>query len=220
MDLAELPQPARDRIAAAELEAKIILAEHETAASLLVSRAQDMGYDPSGIGFSPGTLPRKMAREKLVEGNNAAAMHLFAAVASEFWPVLKPDVDKYTAKLEEIGACVSQTFRVDATFVDVLKTPWRAKALRARAATGLRQPEQKGDNGTDPDAERGALLQAYKNEGTQRGIRITDKMIAQAASKSWHDRTPVQRWKRNDKRCTKGDDAKIRAVLKNKPHLK
>lgn len=69
-------------------------------------------------------------------------------------------------------------------------------------------------------AERKGLLEAYQSEGVQRGVRITDKMIAEAASKTWHDRTPVQRWKRNDPKCTKAEDAKIRAVLKNKPHLK
>ena len=65
-----------------------------------------------------------------------------------------------------------------------------------------------------------ALLQAYKAEGLARGIRITDEMVAKAASPTWHDRTPVQRWKSNDARCTPGDDRKIRAVLRDKPHLK
>lgn len=70
-------------------------------------------------------------------------------------------------------------------------------------------------------AQQGAaLLNAYKSEGAGIGIRITDKMIAEAACETWHDRTPVQRWKRNDPRCTPGDDYRIRAVLKAKPHLK
>ncbi len=69
-------------------------------------------------------------------------------------------------------------------------------------------------------AERKAALQAYKDEGRARGIRITDLMVARAACATWHDRTMVKRWKANDPRCTPADDAKIRAVLKNKPHLK
>lgn len=73
---------------------------------------------------------------------------------------------------------------------------------------------------TDVPTERKALLAAYKSEGTKRGILITDLMIAQAASQSWHDRTPVQRWKQSDARCTQADDARIRKVLKDKPHLK
>jgi hypothetical protein len=72
----------------------------------------------------------------------------------------------------------------------------------------------------DVAAERKALLVAYKSEGTKRGILITDLMIAQAASESWHDRTAVQRWKQSDTRCTQADDARIRKVLKDKPHLK
>lgn len=72
----------------------------------------------------------------------------------------------------------------------------------------------------DVAAERKALLAAYKAEGAKLGILITDLMIAQAASQSWHDRTPVQRWKQSDTRCTQADDARIRKVLKDKPHLR
>jgi hypothetical protein len=72
----------------------------------------------------------------------------------------------------------------------------------------------------DPIAnERTTLLDSYKREGKERGVRITDAMVARAASTRWNERTPVQRWKRNDPRCTSGDDAKIRSVLKRKPHL-
>ena len=74
--------------------------------------------------------------------------------------------------------------------------------------------------GMDPvAAERAALLNAYKSEGAKRDIRITDKMIAEAASSNWLDRTPLQRWKRNDPRSGFGDDAAIRRVLQKKPHL-
>jgi hypothetical protein len=67
--------------------------------------------------------------------------------------------------------------------------------------------------------ERTELLKTYKTECRRRGIKITDEMIAKAASDSWHDRTPVARWKRNDPRCKRSDDLKIRMVLRNKPHL-
>ena len=97
----------------------------------------------------------------------------------------------------------------------------QAQAMGDGTGAASAQPATmvKGDNGPDLRAERASLLQAYKSEGSQRGVRITDKMIAEAASKTWHERTPVQRWKRNDKRCTSGDDLKIRAVLNRKPHL-
>lgn len=68
-------------------------------------------------------------------------------------------------------------------------------------------------------SERAALLHAYKGECAAHGIRVTDQMIAAAARPTWHDRTPVQRWKRNDRRCTPGDDSAIRTVLRKKPHL-
>jgi hypothetical protein len=69
-------------------------------------------------------------------------------------------------------------------------------------------------------AERMALIQAYKRECKEHGIKVTDAMIAQAASPKWNERTPVARWKVNDSRCTAADDVMIRAVLKKKPHLK
>jgi hypothetical protein len=70
------------------------------------------------------------------------------------------------------------------------------------------------------EISRAELLNHYKAEGKKLGRKITDKMIAEAASPNWHDRTPVQRWKRNDPRSTTGDDAAIRRVLKLRPHLK
>ncbi len=86
------------------------------------------------------------------------------------------------------------------------------------APTAMVEQEPEG-SGDLVARERKALITAYKAEGTKRGIRITDRMIAEAASPTWHERTPVQRWKRNDPRCTPVDDRKIRSVLRKKPHL-
>ncbi len=105
------------------------------------------------------------------------------------------------------------------------KSHWKSAAMmRAREseARELINAPQHAKTAAMPDlvaAERTTMLQAYKNEGMEHGIRITDLMIAKAASPTWHERTPVQRWKGNDPRCTAGDDAKIRSVLKRKPHL-
>jgi hypothetical protein len=52
------------------------------------------------------------------------------------------------------------------------------------------------------------------------GVKITDQMIAKAARPSWSERTPVQRWARNDTRSGPGDDKAIRRVLQTEPHLK
>lgn len=66
---------------------------------------------------------------------------------------------------------------------------------------------------------RTALLRKYKEKCTKIGIKATDSSIAIAASPSWHDRTPVMRWKRNDPRSTPAEDAKILAVLNKEPVL-
>ena len=66
-------------------------------------------------------------------------------------------------------------------------------------------------------SERQQLLHAYKLECQSRGIKVTNPMIAKEAG--WSDRTPVQRWLRNDSRSTPAEDARIRRVLNKKPHL-
>ena len=85
----------------------------------------------------------------------------------------------------------------------------------------LPSPSPAGESEDPIAVERAALLRAYRAEcSARRGIRITDEMIAKAANPGrWNERTPVQRWKRNDSRCTPADDVKIRAMLKKKPHL-
>ena len=90
------------------------------------------------------------------------------------------------------------------------------QTMATRAPSGANS-----SNGRDTvAAERAALLRAYKDKGKERGIQITDQMIAKAANPGrWTERTPVQRWKRNYK-CTPGDDVRIRSVLKDEPHLK
>jgi hypothetical protein len=66
---------------------------------------------------------------------------------------------------------------------------------------------------------RTALLRAYKEKCRKMGIKATDSTIARAASPSWHDRTSVMRWKRNDPRSTPAENAKILAVLNKEPGL-
>jgi hypothetical protein len=67
--------------------------------------------------------------------------------------------------------------------------------------------------------ERKNLLDAYKRECKERGITVTDEMIAKAASSSWNDRTQVTWWKREAPKSTPAADKLIRAVLIKKPHL-
>jgi hypothetical protein len=148
------------------------------------------------------------------------------------WKMASPDE---LEKAWHVGAIFGESLRN-------LFLRWRAEALRRAASGGLPKPNgvcdikpageetvpAQAQSATDRNrnkvdqvaAERRALLQAYKTEGSRHGVRITDQMVAEEACPTWHDRTPVQRWKRNDPRCTKADDAKIRAVLLKKPHLK
>jgi hypothetical protein len=68
-------------------------------------------------------------------------------------------------------------------------------------------------------AERKRLLAEYKNECKQAGVKVTDAMIAQAASPTWSERTQVTWWKRNDPLSKPAVDHAIRRVLSKKPHL-
>jgi hypothetical protein len=106
---------------------------------------------------------------------------------------------------------------------------WEAAAsesrpeIRRRSGTSRKTKKPTVADGKSADAvkaEREQLLSAYRDEARRRGIRITDKMVAEAARPTWHDRTPVQRWKRNDPRSNSGDDVAIRRVLRQRPHLK
>jgi hypothetical protein len=66
--------------------------------------------------------------------------------------------------------------------------------------------------------QRAALLSAFKAKGRKLGIKITDKMVAEAAKPGkWNDRTMVTWWKRNDKRVMRPHDRLIRAVLAKDP---
>lgn len=67
--------------------------------------------------------------------------------------------------------------------------------------------------------ERAKLMQSFKDRCREAGFNISDTMIAKAARPTWNHRTPVARWKSNDRRATQGDDVAIRRVLTQTPHL-
>ncbi len=86
---------------------------------------------------------------------------------------------------------------------------------------GGKSARERTTSKVDPIAiQRTSLLNDYVAQCKARGVKITDKMIAKAARPSWNERTPVQRWKRNDPKSTHSDDQAIRRVLTEKPHLK
>ncbi len=135
MDLSDLPPSARDRIAAAEIEADSILASSQATADQYAAEAYRMGVDPSGIGFSPGDIPLDLARKELVGGHERAAGHLFGATAREYLNTGKLDIEGFNAKLDAIGDWIVQKYRIDRTVLDQLKQHCRMVALRKRAAT-------------------------------------------------------------------------------------
>jgi hypothetical protein len=67
--------------------------------------------------------------------------------------------------------------------------------------------------------ERHELLNNYKSECKQHGVRVTDRMIAEAASSNWHGRTAVQKWLACDRRYDGEPDRLIRRVFAGKPHI-
>ncbi|MGA2184767.1 MAG: hypothetical protein ABSH47_17240 [Bryobacteraceae bacterium] len=79
------------------------------------------------------------------------------------------------------------------------------------AETGFPRP--------DKAAERRRLRGDYKAECKARGVRVTDSMIAEAASTRWHSRTQVQKWLQCDPKYEGIPDRLIRAVFVNKPHI-
>ena len=137
MDTSDLPHPARDLIAAAELEADSKFEEHQQAGNHYLAEARDLGADPSGIGYSPGSIPLELAREQFAEGRNEAATQLFEGVAPHYWAQLKPDVGAFSAKLDAIWEYVSQRFHPNAELRETLKRNWKMWALLERAALNL-----------------------------------------------------------------------------------
>jgi hypothetical protein len=134
VDFSELPETARDLIAAAQLEADSILLSHLDAANELATVANNLGLDPSGIGYSPGDLPLGMARAKLAEGPDRAAIHLFGAIAPLWWNLVKPDTEAFKAKLDATSLWVAQKYHTNTKALDAASRDWRAWALRHRAA--------------------------------------------------------------------------------------
>ena len=65
--------------------------------------------------------------------------------------------------------------------------------------------------------ERSNTIDAYKRECKAAGIGVTDEAVAKAARRSWNTRDPVTKWKAGKERP--GDDAQIRRVFRDKPHL-
>jgi hypothetical protein len=133
VNFSDLPESDRDLIAAAELEAESILEAGQRARDLLVSEAYDLGVDPSGIGFSPGTTLLELAHEKDAQGRQEAANYLFGVAVLLYWKLLKPDVAGFSTKLDLVWRRVSPKFQLSTEIPNRVKREWHAWALRERS---------------------------------------------------------------------------------------
>jgi DNA-binding protein Fis len=88
MSLPAFSEVGRKRVEAARIEADLLFTTSQTTARELVSRAHQMGLDPSGVGFSRSDVPLNAARDELKAGTARAAGHLFGAMAAELQGLL------------------------------------------------------------------------------------------------------------------------------------
>lgn len=119
-----------------------------------------------------------------------------------------------------------QVKQIWSQFVTRATRRWESKGFKKLANAGRKRPiKQKRPQNTAPvkpisiTEERQSLIAKYKSLCRENGVKVTDKMIAKAASSSWNDRTQVTWWKRNDDRSKPVADRLIRAVFTKKSHL-
>lgn len=105
--------------------------------------------------------------------------------------------------------------KIDAHYDFKLQAEMNSQKRRRHDAEPARTPATHQVSVT----ERQRLIDDYKRECKESGVRVTDAMIAKAASSSWNDRTQVTWWKRSDPRSTAFADRAIRRILAQRPHL-
>lgn len=227
MDFSDLPEAARNRIAAAEIEAELIATSSEAQARTLVAQA-NRSIDPLGIDRLLGEVPLELdvARRLVAEGHERAAGHLFGVTAGQYIKNGDLNAEQFDAKLDSIGTWVCQKFGVNSAWLGEAKQQCCALALRKRAATleasegeSPRLPvvAPKGANGNG--ADRRALVDAYIAEVFEKtGKRITRTDIWKHAR--YRSRTEFERWERGDHRATKTAHERFTGILTEKPHLK
>jgi hypothetical protein len=132
-ELSDLPQPSRDRIQAAALDAERILRANQDEASRLMDQARELGVDPSGVGYSPGSLLMDLARTESQNGRERSSGYLFSAVAIEYWKLLTPDVDALRRKLDSISGPIATKFGLAPSLLNDCVEFFHALALRERA---------------------------------------------------------------------------------------
>jgi len=207
--------------------------------------AADAGHDLGEIlGRNPGHCPvtfwidrlwrsylpfisdKERARGAPSGHDGGGTLYRLIEVSEEYCSVLSRELGELFAKRARLAQTVATVSRTEAT--DQCGEEPDVQRDRNSEPSSDEAPclhditeSDKQNAKRDPIAqERKDLLLEYKRQCKDQGIYLTDKMIAKAADLNWNDRTPVDRWKRNDRSPVGGaDDNRIRNVLRDKPHL-
>jgi hypothetical protein len=110
---------------------------------------------------------------------------------------------RHRAASKELLRCLAKAI-VEARRTDDAKTPEPETGEGAKAVVAVVDSVREN---------RRALLESYKRECLDNGVRVTYEMIAKSANRRWNDRTPIDRWIRNDSRSTETDDKLIRKIF-------
>ena len=166
----------------------------------------------------------KAGKERLLTGQKMRKIldQYLSDLAVHYYRELVP-VDVDPTETEQAVDAIIQLIKESKEWQN-LQQQLKTIAENVAAATLLNHDQQTKtevqENTTKTTSEeRTELLLAYKRECKERGITVTDTMIAKAASKTWNDRTQVALWKGGDPRSKTAADKRIRAVLAKKPHL-
>jgi hypothetical protein len=236
MEFSDLPQSAQDRIAAAEIEAELILKRSKIPSQVARIRAKNPLAKPES--WRDGSIQEQKrfeqslfdaaALDSLHQGRIQAARHLLGAAAEELLVAGDLDIKQFDAKLESVGDWVCKKFRVKRAWGDIVKQGWRA-ARRKRPAGGFPKPdhaEATERGGNEPNAmdagpavngtDRRPIVDAFilKCSG-ELSLKVNRKHIWRAAGHS--TARQFQFWQACDPKATAQDDQNFRRILAMNP---
>jgi hypothetical protein len=123
---------------------------------------------------------------------------------------------EFIATQEALRTIRTYTDPEEARQVEIRFADEYARAKRQAVESNL--PQEPSPDMEPIAQDRATLLSAFKAKARARRIKVTDEMVARAASPGkWNTRTMVTWWKRNDKRISSVHDRMIRAVLARDP---
>ncbi len=141
MDFSDLSQAARDRIAAAELEAEEIAERGGDLAKVAAARGKTPWVKPDDFHQ---TIFEVAGQDKIREGRKRAAVHLFCLTADEYLKAGRLDIEQFSAKLDAIGTWVCERFHAVDGWLPVAKRQCLALAYRTRATAREAGESSKG----------------------------------------------------------------------------